>query len=146
MSKRQSLQSERLSGRYFLESLHIGALDSNGVEHKFLLSFAVVNRPCGAVPSVRWAAIGNQKNPGTVIRNAVCFVNIFARAQQLEAVCYGLTHRRIAARLKVDSPKLRGGSKITLYLYRTKGDDRHFDAFGSQRVGLQLLRKRQIGR
>src|SRR3984885_5211151 len=139
VAKGQSLQFQWLSDRQCLQSGHVGAFDTDCVEHEFLLFLAIADRLGCVGPCVSGGAIGNEEDPGPVIRNAMSLVDVLARSQQLEAVHYRLAHRGVSAGLKLKGGKLRGGGIVTIYLDRAKGDDGYFNALGGERVCHQLF-------
>jgi len=60
-----------------------GAFDTDRVEHELLAIFSSVNAPAVFLPLIGWRAIGDQKDPGAVILDAVRLVAICTIAQQV---------------------------------------------------------------
>ena len=94
--------------------------------------FAFVHQRRRVPPFIGWRSVGDQKNPRTVIRDAVLLVLCLALAQHIERLFNRLSHRRFAGRVEIRREKNVGQLKVGKDAHRPKGQQRNFHAFGGQ--------------
>src|SRR5262249_27524935 len=84
--KPEFLELQRLSHCNLFEGLEVGAFHAYGNEGKLLSFFVSVDSLRGFFPGIGGRAIGDEKYPGAIVRNSICFVDLFSLLQQGESL------------------------------------------------------------